>query len=81
MPDTSDTHIQATAVAVWAVQEAALEGSASPIKAHSSDMHVLKSVEDSQKVTCMTTDDWCQAQWADPFSSLIIARLQYRTLS
>ena len=46
MPDTSDTHIQVTAAAVQAVQEAALKGSVSPIKAYSSDLHVLDSVED-----------------------------------
>ena len=54
------THIQVTAVAVWAMQEAALKGSTSPIKAYSSNVHVLDKVGDSQQVTCMTTDDWHQ---------------------
>ena len=61
MPDTSDMHIQFTAAAVQAVQEAALKGSMSLIKAYSSDMHVLDSVEDSQQVSCLTTDEWHQA--------------------
>ena len=58
MPDTSDTHIQVTAVAVQAIQEAALKDSVSPIKAYSSDWFVLYSVEDSPQVTCMTIDNW-----------------------
>ena len=81
MPDTSDTHIQVTAAAVQAMQEAALEGSMSLIKAYSSDMHVLDPVEDSQQVACMTTDDWHQTQWADLALGLIIARLQEGTLN
>ena len=81
MPDTSDMHIQVTAVALWAVQEASLKGSMSLIEAYSSDVQGLDSVEESQQVTCMTTDDWCQAQWADPVLGLIIARLQDGTLN
>ena len=74
-------HIQVTAEAVLAIQKAALKGSASPTEAYSSNAHVLDSVKDSQQVTCMTTDDWLQAQWADPVLSLIIASLQDGTLS
>ena len=62
IPDTSDTHIQVIAVAVQAVQDAALEDSMSPIKAYSSNVNVLDPVEDSQQVPCMTTDDWHHAQ-------------------
>ena len=57
------------------------QGSLSLIKAYSSGVHVLDSVEDSQQVTCLTTDDWYQAQWEDPVLDLIIARLQEGTLS
>ena len=81
MPDTSDTNIQVIAVAVWAMQDAALEGSVSPIKAYSSNVHILDSVEASQQVTCMTTDDWHQVQLADPVLGLVIVRLQEGTLS
>ena len=80
MPDNSDTHLQATAVVVWAIQEAALEGSTSPIEAYSCNLHVLDSVQDSQEVTCMTMEDWHQAQQADPTLSLVITKLQERTL-
>ena len=55
--------------------------SASLIKAYNSDVHVLHSVEGSQQVPCMTTDDWHQVQWADPVLGLVIARLQEGTLS
>ena len=61
MPDTSDMHIQVTAAAVLAVQETALKGSMSPIKAYSSDVHVMDPVVDSHQVICMATDDWHQA--------------------
>ena len=81
MPDTSDMHIQVIPAAVQVMQESALKGSMSPIKAYSSDAHVLDSVEDRQQVTCITADDWYQAQQADPVLSLVIARLQDGTLS
>ena len=42
---------------------------------------VLESVEDSQQVACMTTDDWCQTLQADLVLSLVIRRLQDKTLS
>ena len=37
---TPQTHIQATAAVVQAIQEAAFKGSASPIEAYSSSVHV-----------------------------------------
>ena len=52
--DDSGTHLKGTAAAVWAMQEAALKGPTSPIKAYSYDLHILDSVQDSQQVTCMT---------------------------
>ena len=61
IPDTSETHIKVTGV-VQAMQEAALKGSVSLIESYSSDLHVLDSVEDSQQITCVTADDWHQAQ-------------------
>ena len=81
MADTSGTCIQVTAVVVQAIQEAALKSSVSLIEAYSSHVHVLDSVEDSQQVACMTTDDWYQAQWVDPISRLLIVRLWDGTLS
>ena len=57
------------------MQEAALKGPASPIKAYSYDLHILHTVQDSQQVTCMTLEDWHQAQQADPTLSLVISRL------
>ena len=63
------------------MQEAALKGSASPIKAYSSNVNVLGSVENSQQVTWMTTDDLHQAQGADLVLGLTIMRLQKGTLS
>ena len=41
MPDSSGTHLKLTATAVWAVQEAALKGPASPTEAYSCDLHVF----------------------------------------
>ena len=76
VPDNSGTHLQVTAASVQAVQEAGLEGPRSPIEAYSCDLHVLDSVQDSQQVTCMTLEDWCQAQQADPTLSLVISKLQ-----
>ena len=80
MPDNPGTHLQVTAVAVWAMQDAPLKGPASPIEAYSSDLHVLDSIKDSLQVTYITEDDWCQAQWADLVLSLVIMRLQDGTL-
>ena len=59
-----------------AVQEAVMQGSASPIEAYSSDLHVLDVLQDSNQVPSMTLEDWCQAQEADPILSLVIARLR-----
>ena len=75
MPDTSDTHVQVSVAVVWAIVEATLESLMSPIEAYSSDLHILDSVEDSPQVTCMTIDDWHQAQCTDLVLSLI-TRLQ-----
>ena len=44
MPEKSGTHLQVTAAAVKAVQEAALEGPTSPIEAYSCDLHILDSI-------------------------------------
>ena len=51
-----------------------------PLKAYSCNLHILDSVQDSQQVTCMTMEDWCQAQQADPTLNLVITRLQDGTL-
>ena len=80
MPDNSGTHLKVTAALVWAVQEAALKGPASSNEAYSCDLHVLDTVQDSQQVTCMTLEDWCQAQQVGPTLSLVIFRLQDGTL-
>ena len=40
------------------MQEAALEGPTSPIKAYSYDVHILDAVQDNQQVTYMTLEDW-----------------------
>ena len=77
MPDDSGTHLQVMAAAVWAMQEATLEGPTSPIEAYSCDMHVLESMQDSQQVACMSIKGWHQA---DPTLSLVIARLWDGTL-
>ena len=76
IPDNSGTHLQVIAAAV----QAALKGPTSPIEAYSCDMHILDSVQYSQQVTCMTLEDWHQAQQADPILTLVISRLQDRTL-
>ena len=57
MPDALATHLQVTAVAMPAMQEAILQGPTSPIEAYSCHLHVLDSVKDSLQVTCMTIDD------------------------
>ena len=66
IPDTSGTHHQVTAAAVQAIEGAILEGPVSPAEVYSCDLHVLDPVEDSLQVACLTTDDWCLAQWAEP---------------
>ena len=76
MPDSSGTHLKVTAAAVWAVQEATLKGLVSPIEAYSCDLQILDAIQDSKQVTCMTLEDWHQAQEADPVLSLVIARLR-----
>ena len=43
-------------------------------------VYILDLVGDGLQVPCMTTDDWCQAQRADPVLSLMIARMQDGTL-
>ena len=72
MPGNTSTCIKATAAAVQAVQEAALQGSASTIEAYSSDLHVLDIFQDSNQVASMTLEDWCQVQEADPILGLVI---------
>ena len=74
MPDNTNTHIKVTAAAMQAVQDAALQGPASPIEAYSSDLHVLDVIQDSNQVASMTLEDWHQAQEADPILSPFIAR-------
>ena len=80
VPKTLGTHHQVTAVAVHDLQEATLEGPTNPIEAHSCDLHILDLLGDGLQVTCMTTDDWHQAQRADSILSLVIVRMQDRTL-
>ena len=80
MPDNSGTHLKVIAAAVQAVHEAALKGPTSPIEAYSCNLHILRAVQDSQQVTCMTLEDCCQALQADPTLSLIISRLWDGTL-
>ena len=80
MPDNLGTHLKVTAAAVQAVHEAALEGPTSPIEAYSYDLHILDADQGSQQVTCMTLEDWHQAQQVDPTPSLVISRLQDETL-
>ena len=76
MPGNTSTCIKVTAAAVQAVQEAALQGPASPIEAYSSDLHVLDVLQNSHQVASMTLKDWCQAQEVDPVLSLVITRLR-----
>ena len=58
------------------MQEAALQGPASPIEAYSSDLHILDILQDSNQVASMTLKDWHQAQEADSILSLVITRLR-----
>ena len=80
MPDNSGTHLKVTAAAVCAVQEAVLKGPVSPIEAYSCDLCILDTVQDSQQITCVTSEDCHQAQQIDPALSLVISRLQDGTL-
>ena len=57
MPDNSGTHLMVTAAAVLAVQEAALKGPASPIKAYSCNLHILDPVQYNQQVACVTLEE------------------------
>ena len=75
MHGKSGTHLQVTAAAVWAVQEASLKGPTSPTEANSCDLHFLDSVQVSQQVACMTKKDWHEAQQVDQTLSLVITRL------
>ena len=59
-----------------AVQETALQGSASPIEAYSSNLHILDMLQDDNQVASMTLNDWHQAQEVDSILSLVIARLR-----
>ena len=59
--DNSGTH-QLVSSAAGCACKAALKGPTSPIEAYSCDLHILDSVQDSQQVTCMTMEDWHQAQ-------------------
>ena len=58
----------------------ALKGPANPIEPYSYNLHVLDTVQDSQQVTCMTLEGWCQAQQVDPTLSLVSSRLWDGTL-
>ena len=78
--DDLGTHLKVTTAAVQAVQDAVLEGPTSPTEAYSYDLHILDAVQDSQQGTCMTLEDWHQAQQVDPPLSLVISRLWDGTL-
>ena len=80
MPDNSGTHLQVIAAVVLAMQKSALKGPKGPIEAYSCDLHILDSVQDSQQVSCMSIEDWHQAQQPDPTLSLVIAKLWDGTL-
>ena len=62
------------------MKEAALKGPTSPIEAYSYNLHVLDTVQGSQQVTCMTLEDWCQAQQTVPILSLVTSTLWDGTL-
>ena len=76
MPDNSGSSLKVTAAAVRSIQEAALEKPVCPIEAYSYDLHVIGAIQDSQQVSQMTLDDWCQVQEVDPVSGIIIQRLR-----
>ena len=78
--NTLGEHHWVTVAAVWALQEDTLKGPASPLEAYSCDLHILDLVGDGLQVTFMTTDDWHQAQQADPVLDLVILRMQDGTL-
>ena len=71
LPDTLDTHLCITAVAMQAMQEAALKDPMSPIKVYSCDLCILDSADDSPQVA-----HWCQAQQTDLVLGLVFVRLQ-----
>ena len=62
------------------MQEATLKGPARPIELYSCDLHILDPVGDGLQVTCMTMNNWHQAQLADPVLGLVIVRMQDRTM-
>ena len=76
MPDSLGTSLKVNAVAVRAIQEAALDQPAYPIEAYSCDLHVIGAIQDSKQVAQMTLDDWQQAQEVDPVLGIIIKRLR-----
>ena len=76
MPNNSGTGLKVNAVAIRAIQEAALDQPACPIEAYSYDMHVIGAIQDSQQVAQMTLDDWRQMQEADPALAMIMERLK-----
>ena len=80
MPDNSGTSLKVNTAAVRAIQEAALDQPACPIKAYSYDLHVVGAIQDSQQVSQMTLDDWCHAQEVDPVLGIIVKRLREGTL-
>ena len=80
IPNTFGTHHWVTAVAVQAVQEAAIEGPTQLIKVYSCDLSVMDWLEEGPQVTCMTAKDWQQAQLADLFLGQVIAKMQGETL-
>ena len=78
MPDNLGTSLKATAAAVRAIQEAALDKPACPMEAYTYDLHVIGAIQDSQQVAQMTLDDWQQAQEADPVLGIIIKEAKRR---
>ena len=80
MPDSLGTGLKVNAVAVRAIQEAALDQPACPIEAYSCDLLVVGAMQDSQQVAQMNLDDWQQAQEVDPVLHIIIKRLREGTL-
>ena len=76
MPDSLGTSLKVNAAAIRAIQEAALDQPACPIKAYSCNLHVVGAIQDSQQVAQMTLDDWWQAQEVDPVLGIIIKRLR-----
>ena len=62
------------------MHEATLEGPPSSIEAYSCNLCVLDPMEDGPKITCMTGNDWQQAELADPVLGQVIARMQDGTL-